>query len=67
MPRDPKEAAKAEVMDYVYRWFVYGKGKLFRDDNDPTNKGLREGTEGGLRKLYEFRRGKKINSEGDGT
>jgi len=65
MPRDPKAAAKVVIVDYVYRWFVYGKGKLFRDDNDPTNLGLRTGTEDALATLYELRRGEPINPEGD--
>ena len=65
MPRSRKEIIKAELLDYVYRWFLYGKGKLFRDDNDPTNFGLRTGTEKACAKLYELRRGEPINPEGD--
>ena len=65
MQRSRKEVIKAELLDYVYRWFVYGKGKLFRDDNDPTNLGLRTGTEDALATLYELRRGEPINPEGD--
>ena len=61
MPRSLKETAKAEMLDYLYRWFVYGKGRLFRDDNDPVNFGLRTGTEKACAKLYELRRGEKIN------
>jgi len=65
MPRDPKAAAKVVIVDYVYRWFIYGKGKLFNADGTSTNLGLAAGAEKACATLYELRRGEKINPEGD--
>jgi len=63
--RSAEAEAKAVIVDYVYRWFLHGKGKLFKDDNDPTNKGLREGVQQWCGRLYELNRGETINPEGD--
>jgi len=45
MHRTSEAAARAAIIDYIMRWHKYGKGTLFFDNGDPTNIGLKLGTE----------------------
>lgn len=56
MPRTPTQAAIAELVDDVIRWYRHGNGQLFDDSGDPTNIGLKQRVERDCKQVLEERK-----------
>jgi len=63
--KSSEAVAKAKLVNYVYRWWLYGKGTLLDTDCNAKNIGLARGAEQACAELQQARRATRERRKGE--